>query len=81
MAGIVIDSIATIVGLSIGKRKRWLPLIYEDKEVVNVRSDPLIKEAGRNGLGTREGRADLPLRDRRAYFLRVRPPAFRGRFE
>jgi len=59
MAGIVIGSIVAIVSLSIDKRKRRLPLICEDKEVVHVLSDPLIKEAGRNGLGTREGRGGL----------------------
>jgi hypothetical protein len=59
MAGIVVDSIVAIVSLSIDRRKRWLPLIYKDKEVVHVRSGPLIKEAGRNGLGTREGRGGL----------------------
>jgi hypothetical protein len=69
MAGIMIDSIATIVGLSIGKRKRWLPLIYKGNEVVNVRSDPLIKEAGRNGSGTREGRGGLTVEGSEGVFL------------
>jgi hypothetical protein len=55
----VIDSIKATVSLSIDRRKRRLPLIYEDKEVVHVLSGPLIKETGRNGLGTREGRGGL----------------------
>jgi len=40
------DNIAVIASLSIDKRKRWLPLIYKDKEFVHVRSGALIKEAG-----------------------------------
>ena len=59
MAGVEIGSIAVTVSLSIDRRNRRLPLIYEDKEVVRVRPDPLIKEAGRNGSGTREGRGGL----------------------
>jgi len=52
-------NIASIVSLSIGKRKRRLPLMFKDNEVVHVQSGPLIKEAGRNGSGTLEGRDGL----------------------
>ena len=47
------------MSLSIDERKRRFPLIYKDKEAVHVRSGPLIKGAGQNGIGAREGRGGL----------------------